>query len=252
MIKFFRKIRQNLLTENKLSKYFLYAVGEIVLVVLGILIALQLNNYNDTLKQEKQELKTLVNLNLDFEFNLSEIERNINILKNNTNASIKVISHTGNKFSDDFDINSLLDQTVYIPQYFPQNGFLLELMNSGNLGIIRNDILRNRLSSWLPTLETLNDKEQFALEFCKDLIRYIVKNGSWIKADEMSTDEQIQGIGIPKSGFEIDNNRMLNSVEFENLIENQIVNNTILLERQERCLKLNKEIVELLRSEIKK
>jgi len=46
MIKFFRKIRQQLLTENKFSKYLLYAIGEIVLVVIGILIALQINNWN--------------------------------------------------------------------------------------------------------------------------------------------------------------------------------------------------------------
>ena len=46
MIKFFRKIRQKLLTQNKFSKYLLYAVGEIVLVVIGILIALQINNWN--------------------------------------------------------------------------------------------------------------------------------------------------------------------------------------------------------------
>ncbi|WP_224530699.1 DUF6090 family protein [Winogradskyella alexanderae] len=52
MIKFFRKIRQRLLTENKFSKYVLYAIGEIVLVVIGILIALQVNNWNDTKKRK--------------------------------------------------------------------------------------------------------------------------------------------------------------------------------------------------------
>jgi len=50
MIKFFRKIRQKLLSENKFSKYFLYAIGEIILVVIGILIALQINNWNETRK----------------------------------------------------------------------------------------------------------------------------------------------------------------------------------------------------------
>jgi len=54
MIKFFRKIRQNLLMENKTSKYFKYAIGEILLVVIGILIALQINNWNEKrLKQEQ-------------------------------------------------------------------------------------------------------------------------------------------------------------------------------------------------------
>jgi len=241
-----------MLTENKLGKYLIYAVGEIILVVIGILIALQLNNYSDGLKQKKQELKTINNLILDFEFNLSEMEKNIKILKENRNASLETINHTGNKYSDDFEINGLIERTVWIPQYFPQNGFLLELVNSGNLGIISNDLLRNRLSSWLPTLETLNDREQFALEFCKDLIRYINANGNWLQADEMAKDELIVGTGFPKSGFENDNNKMLKSVEFENLIENQVANAVVLLGRQEKCLKLNKEIIELLTSEIKK
>ncbi|MGB5275065.1 MAG: DUF6090 family protein, partial [Flavobacteriaceae bacterium] len=51
MIKFFRHIRQQLLTENKFSKYLLYAIGEIILVVIGILIALQLNNLNEKRSQ---------------------------------------------------------------------------------------------------------------------------------------------------------------------------------------------------------
>ena len=53
MIKFFRKIRQKLLSENKFSKYLIYAIGEIFLVVIGILIALQVNNWNENKKTEK-------------------------------------------------------------------------------------------------------------------------------------------------------------------------------------------------------
>lgn len=56
MIKFFRRIRQRLLTENKFSKYLFYAVGEIVLVVIGILVALQLNNWNEERAQREIEI----------------------------------------------------------------------------------------------------------------------------------------------------------------------------------------------------
>ena len=59
MIKFFRKIRQRLLTENKFSKYFLYAIGEISLVVIGILIALQVNDWNNNRKNLDLEDKIL-------------------------------------------------------------------------------------------------------------------------------------------------------------------------------------------------
>jgi len=69
MIKFFRKIRQRLLSENKFSKYLIYAIGEIVLVVIGILLALQINNWNETnirADQEKKMLRELlINLHKD-------------------------------------------------------------------------------------------------------------------------------------------------------------------------------------------
>jgi hypothetical protein len=57
MIKFFRKIRQKLLTENKFSKYLIYAIGEILLAVIGILIALRINNWNKELKLVQQQFR---------------------------------------------------------------------------------------------------------------------------------------------------------------------------------------------------
>ncbi|MCW9038462.1 DUF6090 family protein [Altibacter sp.] len=59
MIKFFRKIRQRLINENRISKYLLYAIGEIILVVIGILIALQINNWNEERKDNTFEKEVL-------------------------------------------------------------------------------------------------------------------------------------------------------------------------------------------------
>ena len=67
MIKFFRKIRQNLLMENNTGKYFKYAIGEIILVVIGILIALQINNWNENNQDRKQEKKILSQLLKEYE-----------------------------------------------------------------------------------------------------------------------------------------------------------------------------------------
>ncbi len=61
MIKFFRKIRQRLLTENKFSKYLIYAIGEIILVVIGILIAVQINNWN-TNRNEIIKVNSILNI----------------------------------------------------------------------------------------------------------------------------------------------------------------------------------------------
>ncbi len=73
MTKFFRNIRQNLLTENKFTKYLIYAIGEIVLVVLGILIALTINNWNEQRKVNQQELLLVKQLKLDVYSNLNEV-----------------------------------------------------------------------------------------------------------------------------------------------------------------------------------
>lgn len=74
MIKFFRKIRQKLLADNKFSKYLMYAIGEIVLVVIGILIALQINNWNES-KKEQYILHASLN---SVKLNLQEDVENLN------------------------------------------------------------------------------------------------------------------------------------------------------------------------------
>jgi len=75
MISFFRKIRQQLLTQNKVSKYLLYAIGEIVLVVLGILIALSINNWNEVRKNHNTLEGYLIFLLEDIESDKNQLIR---------------------------------------------------------------------------------------------------------------------------------------------------------------------------------
>tara|TARA_R110001632_G_scaffold83134_4_gene184234 strand:- start:1577 stop:2335 length:759 start_codon:yes stop_codon:yes gene_type:complete len=89
MIKFFRRIRQNMVKENKVSKYFLYAIGEIVLVVIGILIALNINNWNENLKNDNLKefymqslVEDLARDTLDINRVAAFQEKDLNMLKN--------------------------------------------------------------------------------------------------------------------------------------------------------------------------
>ncbi len=82
MIKFFRNIRQNLLNEGKTSKYFKYAIGEIVLVVIGILIALQINNWNEGRKENIHQKSVLSNLLQDLKSDSVSYSQNLKELKN--------------------------------------------------------------------------------------------------------------------------------------------------------------------------
>jgi hypothetical protein len=85
MIKFFRKIRQRLLTENKFSKYLLYAIGEIILVVIGILIALQINNWNEKRKENATINTYLKGIMAD----LNNDTKRFDLISQNLNEQIK-------------------------------------------------------------------------------------------------------------------------------------------------------------------
>ena len=91
MIKFFRKIRQNLLSENKFSKYFLYAIGEIILVVIGILIALSINNWNSTRIEKNSDYQLIsaliTDLKLKNEEVLSDLDYGKSIIQNTENIT---------------------------------------------------------------------------------------------------------------------------------------------------------------------
>ena len=75
MFRFFRTIRLRLLGENKISKYLLYALGEIILVVIGILIALRINNWNENRKLYQEEKATIASLKLEFKKNLGALKK---------------------------------------------------------------------------------------------------------------------------------------------------------------------------------
>ncbi|NNE31905.1 MAG: hypothetical protein HKN40_06000, partial [Winogradskyella sp.] len=89
MIKFFRKIRYSLMETGKTGKYLKYAIGEIVLVVIGILIALSLNNWKEDLADQGEETRILGGLKQEFEVNLAEVIRNIKL---NTSTRVSTIA----------------------------------------------------------------------------------------------------------------------------------------------------------------
>ncbi len=97
MIKFFRKIRQKLLSEKKFSKYLLYAIGEIVLVVIGILIALQISNWNENRKDSIYKKKLVNNLMLDLRAAKSDLASSIQDAEKGVNYGDLFMEITGNK-----------------------------------------------------------------------------------------------------------------------------------------------------------
>jgi len=91
MIKFFRHIRKSHLMENKTGKYFKYAIGEIILVVIGILIALSINNWNEAKKSKEKERQILTEIISDLNYSLIDFDRVINKRANNLNRTVHSI-----------------------------------------------------------------------------------------------------------------------------------------------------------------
>ena len=97
MIKFFRKIRQKLLIENKTGKYFKYAIGEILLVVIGILIAVQINNWNELKKQKLVEINVLEGIRNDILKDSIDLNFNIRAYNRYIKSDSIVLDHLINK-----------------------------------------------------------------------------------------------------------------------------------------------------------
>ncbi len=165
MIKFFRKIRQKLLTENKFSKYLMYAIGEIILVVIGILIALQINNLNEANKTRAKEVSYLKNIKSDLKLTNSEIDEYISTRAQRAVAASNVIEHYNGKPVADWNEFNKHTIDVYTWQRFYQtDNTYQELMNSGNFAIISNDLIKNELL----TVDKLYKK----LKYTEDHFRY--------------------------------------------------------------------------------
>ncbi|WP_191860300.1 DUF6090 family protein [Hanstruepera ponticola] len=165
MIKFFRKIRQNMIQENRASKYMLYAVGEIILVVIGILIALQINNTNEAKKERAKELNYLKNIKTDLNLTITELDLFISTRNSQIEAAKRIIEHFDGKPIEDYNAFNKDIVDIYTWQrFFLIDNTFQELTNSGNLAIISNDSIKNALL----TMQTIYKK----IKYNEDHFRY--------------------------------------------------------------------------------
>ena len=158
MIKFFRKIRQKLLIESKFSQYLIYAIGEIVLVVIGILIALQINNWNAEQKIEKEEIGILNNL-LEGLYSAKE-QSDIEISNENQLKESLLVALGKNSSKSKLGINTISDSLFYDILWnsnpnLPVLNSYSDIKNTGKIGIIKNRIIRENFTNLELTLTGL-------------------------------------------------------------------------------------------------
>lgn len=161
MINFFRKIRQKLLTENKFSKYLLYAIGEIVLVVIGILIALSINNWNELKKEANFEHKVLNEIKVSLQRNIEHLNMGI-VWNEEAIVSCNIILE---HFEKRIPYNDSLDHhfSRSLQWFYPSlNNNAYEGLKSYGLHLIVNDSIRDALGAtyeWT-YIEKLNNRQE--------------------------------------------------------------------------------------------
>ena len=150
MIKFFRKIRQGLLTEKKFSKYLLYAIGEIILVVVGILIALSINNWNEEKKLIDREIGYLNELSGEFKANKIILEDFLSQLNNSLADSENLLSikNSDTIRLNDFEIIYSIETVGWATNINFTKNVWNDIYSTGNAMIFNDLLLQDRMSSF--------------------------------------------------------------------------------------------------------
>jgi hypothetical protein len=175
MIKFFRRIRQNLLSEGKTGKYFKYAIGEIILVVIGILIALQINNWNEGKKAKEKERQVLTEIISDLEFTLQDLDRVINTRTNNLKRTINSINTIIDVLENDKSYNDSLAYNfrainAYDEINFKTSGY--QSLVSIGTDLVENPELRSAIGKFHTS--SLNQVEGSFQEIHMDFYSYMI------------------------------------------------------------------------------
>jgi len=143
MIPFFRKIRKKMADDNKPLKYMRYAIGEIILVVIGILIAIQVNNWNIERTDKDRETKYHTNIVLDLKKDIVRLGYLIEFRKDRLLGDQKLVQQMNGLPAKNLTeltknvVNSLMEEN-----FSPNNTTFSELSNSGNLNLISNDSIK--------------------------------------------------------------------------------------------------------------
>jgi hypothetical protein len=250
------------MSENKTGKYFKYAIGEIVLVVIGILIALQINNLNENRKDRIKEQEVLIQLQEEYQSNLLQLENKIALRNDIIQAATQTIEYMDNPVNVNRDsVMAKISVITNTPTFDPINN---DLISSGNIRLIKNKELKKRLTQWSTYIIQLGEIEQEYVDNYRNVyLPYIIKsgigrdldNGYWqlqnnfnFLIDKKDIEDK-PNIGNSPKVLDLDN--MLNDKELEGILSNAVYINYISNLESKSLHNRIEEILNLLNKEIK-
>ncbi len=254
MIKFFRHIRKTLISENNMGKYFKYAIGEILLVVIGILLALQINNWNENRKAANKEQNLFLNLKLDFESRLAELKE-FNAARVEATQSIlelnKIIANKDKKPADSI-MDKIMAKTTNGLKFNEDFKMLDVIFNTGLINDIKNDSLKRQLIDWPQKVEEMLEEQRMH----NDLIdnKYLPHLSRYISLRDIYEQFDFRRYNIPK-GEPVTLVKNYEDLLADPIFENQLVFMQMLMNvtyiDTKNLIVSAEEIIETLNTELK-
>lgn len=218
MLRFFRQLRQRLLTENKTRKYLLYAVGEILLVVIGILIALQIDTWNENRKTTDAEHELLLSLKKELITNRALLVEAISYTSQSMSGMRQVVEiyQSGYLAYEPSQLDSLLGICQWAYTYDPVMGVPISIRASGQINTIQNTELRLFIASFEEMVGDVKEEGDLLRRMIVDQFMPLV--GRYVPSNNRS---HFLGEGyaiVEKSVFESDYKGLFADRELESLM----------------------------------
>jgi len=221
MLRFFRQIRQRLFTDHQIGKYILYVIVEIIIVIIGILIAIQVNNWNDDRKNIAQERLILQNIHRELESNNSILEECAKQVQFRMDCADTLQFFVGPKYPGlkKRDILQWISYSSAPVKCIPSTDVIDELRSSGFLKIISSAEVRHAISRWSSGYDDLKIQET---EWDRDLsMHFLPYLNKWISWDDIDYYNFPDNPSYMPSKFDYDPNKLLQEFEFTNELDIQ-------------------------------
>ena len=243
------------MSENKTGKYLKYAIGEILLVMVGILLALQVNNWNENRKLKSEEHLLLTNLSMSFERKLAELEKKNIGRRKNIETIIKILEIIASEVRNLSGENMFKFRGELFTWYAVNEEFsVIEMLyNSGKINTISNDSLKSKLIEWPDKMEEMLEEQRVVQNLVVGELNPLVRK--YIPTSNFRNDYVRYGSleeKIIQSPFPIDSEGLLNNSQFESLITEKLIYLHTNIDDTEVLIDNAKIILELIERELKK
>ena len=260
MINFFRRIRNlpagkagKMADENRPLKYMRYAIGEILVVVVGILIALQINNWNESQKELKKEQQILLNLRNEFQQNIKELQFDHTINEGCINAIVAILNFDDTKDFETKTIDSLIGQMYNFATFDARLGVMNNIISSGNLELISDSKLKYALNQWTGELEDYKEDVIIRREYWVNNVPSIIYKFLPIRNADASMDREdykrnivIEPIQVPKSNYIA----FLTDLEVDSMLFDYYMNQSYVTVNENNIMKFLEDTLRLIEANI--